>query len=502
MNYTILNKDGYYILKNILTKIDIDKIKKELIVEPFQYYSKNIKKSLEFSVYKETEEYLIVPKYYGIKKYGKPNINNELIGDTINIIFKGALRDIQQNIINTILPYINQNNGGVLCLPCGMGKTIIALYLASYFKVKTLIIVHKTFLLHQWIDKIKEFTNANIGIIKQNKVDIENKDIVIGMLQSISKDKYTLDTFKDFGLVIFDEAHHAPSQYFSRSLPIISCRLTIGLSATPKRADKLEKVLYWYFGDIMYKVDNQENNKVSVNIINYKLTHDKFKEFKSKNGEINRPLTITKLTTIGRRNKFISDMIYNTSLEKDRKIIVLSDRIEHLKSLKNRIDAKNNNNIISDFYIGGMKQSSLDNAAETANVLFASYAMAAEGLDIPDLNTLFMVTSRKEIEQSIGRIIRKINPNALPVIYDITDCLPSFINQGRYRKKLYIKLGFQINIMNVEENITINTTSINNNTNNNNNNNTNNNNNNNTNNNNNNNTNNNNNNNLESDFID
>ena len=74
-------------------------------------------------------------------------------------------------------------------------------------KLKTLVIVHKTFLQNQWVERISEFTNCKIGIIRQKKVDIENKDIVIGMLQSVSMIDYDKDIFKDFGLVIFDEVH-------------------------------------------------------------------------------------------------------------------------------------------------------------------------------------------------------------------------------------------------------------------------------------------------------
>jgi superfamily II DNA or RNA helicase len=78
--------------------------------------------------------------------------------------------------------------------------------------------------------------------------------------------------------------------------------------------------------------------------------------------------------------------------------------------------------------------------------------MAAEALDIPNLNTLFMVTSRKEVEQAVGRVIRKILPHIRPLIYDFTDQLPSFIRQGNYRRQLYKKMGFQINIIDVKEN--------------------------------------------------
>ena len=126
-------------------------------------------------------------------------------------------------------------------------------------KVKTLVIVHKTFLLNQWKERFEQFTNAKVGIIQQNKIDVDGKDVVIGMLQSIAKEKYDQDIFRDFGLVIFDEAHHAPSKFFSKALPIISCKKTLFLTATPKRSDSLEKVLYWYFGDIIYKAPPKKN---------------------------------------------------------------------------------------------------------------------------------------------------------------------------------------------------------------------------------------------------
>jgi superfamily II DNA or RNA helicase len=343
-----------------------------------------------------------------------------------------------------VVPHIKKNDGGVLCLPCAAGKTVLSLYLACMFKVKTLVIVHKTFLLNQWKERAEQFTDAKIGIIQQDKIEVDGNDIVIGMLQSIAKDKYDADIFRDFGMVIFDEAHHAPSQYFSRALPLIASKLTIGLSATPKRSDKLEKILYWYFGDIMYKTAVEENNRVLVKIINYDIEHEKFKEFFMRTGDVNRAKTINKITTIGRRNKFIIDMMEEVLIEDKRKILILSDRIEHLNALKKRLDEREITT--TDYYVGGMKQKALKQA-ELAQVIFASYGMASEALDIPDLNTLFMVTSRREVEQAVGRVIRKIDPNVRPTIYDFTDMLPSFVNQGYNRRKLYRKMGFEIKII-------------------------------------------------------
>jgi len=445
MDKTILCKEGYLVpkIKKYNTMIEI--IKKELTVQPFQMCN-FVKKddSNKFTVYQENDEYICIPKYYGINKLGKPDMNKEIVGQSINCTFKGSLRPKQEEIVATVVPHIKKNDGGVLCLPCAAGKTVLSLYLACMFKVKTLVIVHKTFLLNQWKERAEQFTDAKVGIIQQDKIEVDGNDIVIGMLQSIARDKYDADIFRDFGMVIFDEAHHAPSQYFSKALPLIASKLTIGLSATPKRSDRLERILYWYFGDIMYKTAVEENNRVLVKIINYDIEHEKFKEFFMRTGDVNRAKTINKITTIGRRNKFIIDMLEEVLLEDKRKILILSDRIEHLNALKKRLDEREITT--TDYYVGGMKQKALKQA-ELAQVIFASYGMASEALDIPDLNTLFMVTSRREVEQAVGRVIRKIDPNVRPMIFDFTDMLPSFVNQGYNRRKLYKKMGFEIKII-------------------------------------------------------
>ena len=448
---SILAKEGYLIKKKNNEEL-IEEIKKELTVSPFLTFNKNIKPE-SFTVYQENDKYLCVPKYYGISKIGLPKKNKELDGMPINIEFKGTLRPLQVEIMSKVIPKIQLEDGGLLSLSCASGKTVLALYISTILKIKTLVIVHKSFLLNQWVERAKEFTTANIGIIQQNKIDIDSKEIVIGMLQSIAKDKYDYDTFKDFGLVIFDEAHHAPSKYFSKALPIIACKKTLALSATPYRTDKLEKVLFWYFGDIIYKAPIETINNVLVKIMKYNIDHPNFKEYKQNYGtDINRPKTINKLIQIDIRNNFIIDVLKEILQEMHRKVIILSDRIDHLEILNDKIKELN---IISGFYIGGLKQKILTES-EKAQVIFASYAMAAEGLDIPDLNTLLMITPRKEVEQAVGRITRRKDHPVQPLIIDIVDQLPSFVRQGYNRRKFYKKKEFIIKLYDVENNKIIN----------------------------------------------
>ena len=447
---TFINREGYILNKTNINTSLIDSVKKDLTVTPHQTFKPPNVKPVIFKVYSENDTYISIPKFYGIKKFGKADEDLIEPGKCIDIKFNSNLKPNQVEITNKTITHIDRTNGGLICVGCGVGKTVMGLYIACHYKVKTLIIVHKTFLLNQWKERIEQFTNARIGIIQQSNIDVEDKDIVIGMLQSIARDKYDRDIFMDFGLVIFDEAHHAPSEYFSKALPIIGCKLSLGLSATPKRADKMEKILYWYLGEIAYSAPPNKNENVLVRAYNYECNNPMFKESRMYTGDVNRAKTINNITGIDLRNNFIVDRIQEILLEEpNRKILILSDRIEHLDILKINIDKfiKIPNKVITcEYYIGGMKQSKLDQASE-ANIILGSYGMASEGLDIPSLNTLIMATPRREVEQSIGRIIRKVG-EVQPLIIDIIDMLPSFANQGIHRRKLYKNLNYQIDVYN------------------------------------------------------
>lgn len=447
---TILTKDGYLLDKSKFTKKELENVRKDLTVQPKNSFSPGIKTIIEsFEVFKETEEYISIPKYYGIKQFGKAKFNDEIIGEKASFKFKGTLRPNQKDIVTKVLDHMKIYDGGGICVGCGAGKTVMGMNIAQKLKVKTLVIVHKTFLLNQWKERFEEFTNAKVGIIQQKTIDVEGKDIVIGMLQSIAKEKYDYDIFREFGLVIFDEAHHAPSKFFSKALPIINCKKTLFLTATPNRSDAMEKILYWYFGEIIYKAPPNKNNNVLVKIYNYNITHEKFKEsFIRFRKIVDKQGTISRLTKISKRNKFTIEIIKEIVQEEGRKILVLSDRIEHLNKLKEKLDKLD---VYSDFYIGGTKQAKLDEATK-ATVILASYGMASEALDIPSLNTLIMTTPRRGIEQSVGRILRKTDHEIQPLIVDIVDNLPSFVSQGLFRRTFYKKLKYNIKLIDVEEN--------------------------------------------------
>ena len=164
---------------------------------------------------------------------------------------------------------------------------------------------------------------------------------------------------------------------------------------------------------------------------------------------------ITNICKIKPRTQFIVKCIKELIHQDERKLLILSGRLAHLDELKKDVDSYldweikegnlDPNEITTAYYIGKMKEYELNDATE-ADIIFATYAMAEEGLDIPSLNTLLLVTPKTSIIQSIGRILRKqIKEGDIPpVIVDIADNFSTFSNQATQRSKYYMKQNYLI----------------------------------------------------------
>ena len=327
-------------------------------------------------------------------------------------------------------------------------NTVVALYLACELKSKTLVIVHKEFLVNQWKDRIEEFTTAKVGIIQQKKVEIEGKDIVIGMLQSISQRKYPKEIFDTFNLVIIDECHHTSAETFSKALPLISTKYNIGLSATPTRKDGLSKVFKWFLGDIEFLIKKREISNVNVIVYNCFSNSIFYKECFNKIGKINIPLNINNIAEFEERNKFITNLIPDL-IKNNRNILILSERRQHIINLKKMILELGI--CTAGLYIGGMKQLDLENS-EKMDIILATYQMASEAFDCKKLDTLIMVTPKGDIVQSVGRILRKQHEKTSPLIIDIVDNFSIFCSQGKKRASYYKKNKYNIIYKKVIEN--------------------------------------------------
>ena len=249
MNDSYFGKKGYTIYKKSLSIDQQHEIRKELTVSPFVPKT-SFANIVSFPIYRESNNKFYLPKFYGISKFGYPKQSTTYNYNTIDLSFNGSLREYQLLITGKFLENINSNGfGGLLEVGCGQGKTVMALYLISKLNIKTLIIVHKEFLMNQWIERINQFLpNAKIGKIQGQIIDIDNKHIVIGMLQSLSMKDYPDNLFDSFGFTIIDETHHIGAEVFVRSLFKVTTRYMLGLSATMTRKDGLTKVFKLFIG--------------------------------------------------------------------------------------------------------------------------------------------------------------------------------------------------------------------------------------------------------------
>uniref|UniRef100_A0A6C0EPM3 Helicase ATP-binding domain-containing protein n=1 Tax=viral metagenome TaxID=1070528 RepID=A0A6C0EPM3_9ZZZZ len=439
-----LGQKGYTISKNEISIEKQKQIRNDLTIKPYVPGAPNANNQPSFPAYRESANKMYLPHYYGVEHFGTPKEYKINDGATIDLEFNGQLRDYQVPVVKKYLEHVEnlQVGGGLLELPCAFGKTCLALNIISQLKKKTLIIVHKEFLMNQWIERIGQFLpNARLGKIQGQIIDIDDKDIVIAMLQSLSMKEYPSSLFDSFGLTIIDEVHHIGSEVFSNSLFKLVTKYMLGLSATMNRKDGTTFVFKMFLGNVIFKGTRDETHSVVVRAIEYKVDDDEFNEVKTDfRGNPAYSTMISKLCEYNRRSEFILKILSDLLLENfNQQIMILGHNKNLLKYLYDAITHRNIATV--GYYVGGMKESALKES-ETKKVVIATYAMASEGLDIKTLTTLIMATPKTDIEQSIGRILRE--KHSSPVVVDIIDSHDLFKNQWKKRKTFYKKENYKI----------------------------------------------------------
>jgi superfamily II DNA or RNA helicase len=452
----IITSRGYAVLKSALTDKQHQLIRKELTVAPavLEAYSKSI---TPFPIYCESASRYYVPRAWGITNLGEPEANIVSNGVPLpeSVTFKGKPYDYQEQIIST---FIDKGANGLICVPCGRGKTFMALNIAVRLGHRFLIVVDKEFLMNQWKGEIENYVSGmRVGIIQGPKVEIdpEKYDCTICMLQTICQRDYAPNFFAGYGLAIFDECHKLGAQVFSRSLMKIQVRNMLGLSATPDRDDGLTKVFEYYLGKPVYQEKVREpDSSVVVQAIWFRSEDPAYAEVpKNWKGETVTAKLMTQIVTCKPRTAKIVEIIRELSEDANRQLLVLAERkclLEDFEnSLKNLKNSRKENYRVG-YYIGGMDSEVLDRNATTCQILLATYAMASDALNIKTLNTCVMASPRKKVEQSTGRILRlrPENRKANPIIVDVIDQHETYVRQWWIRQRYYKQCEYTIEHIN------------------------------------------------------
>ena len=410
-----------------------------------------------FPVYRENSKKLYIPRALGFELFGAPTEStlHDGIDCSDRLKFQGSLRAEQMKPVNAFLaaaadPY---KKGGIISLACGGGKTVCALHIICALGKKALIICHKEFLLNQWKERIAQFIpTARVGLIKAQTLRTGNCDIVLGSLQSLSMKEYDPKIFEDFHLVICDEAHHISAEVFVQALPKVTSPVFLGLSATLNRKDGLRKVFEWFLGKVVNELIVRTDKELLVKMVKYyDTTSDYGVEKFLRNGKRNSAAMISDVCSYEPRiTRIVDEYDILMKKEPDRKTLILSGRREHLNMIENELIDRGHKSI--GYYVGGMKEADLKKS-ESRDIILATYSMAAEGMDIPVLNTLILASPIGDIEQAVGRIQRQ-KPHerkCVPYIIEMWDQYSLFQTQGLRHIKFYKKNGYSF-VTNENEN--------------------------------------------------
>ena len=446
----VLTSKGYAIKKSFLTDLQIQKLRSDLTMSP-KVLDKFQKMAPHFPIYYESKTRFYVPRNWGKQHFGEPEatIVSEGLPFSDAITFRTTFppHDFQKEIMET---FLEKGANGLICVPCGYGKTFMALNLAVQLKRRFLIIVDKEFLMNQWKAEIENFIEgARVGILQAQTVqmDADKYDVTICMIQTICRREFPDGFFDQYGFTIFDECHHLGASYFSKALLKIQTKCMLGLSATPDREDGLTCVFEYYLGEAVYKKTQRAPDKEAVvKAIWFRSEDPAYAEIPVNwRGEPVTAKLLNQVADFEARTRMILNYMEEYINDSNRYILLISDRISQLEWFNKEIQITYPNCKVG-YYIGGMKQKVLDNNAITCKVLLATYQMTSEGFSVKKLNTIILSTPRKKIEQASGRIFReRIDERKVsPHIIDIIDSQQMLINRWSIRQRFYKECKYTI----------------------------------------------------------
>ncbi|HFU74832.1 MAG TPA: DEAD/DEAH box helicase [Arcobacter sp.] len=341
---------------------------------------------------------------------------------------KFELRPKQQVVIDTLV----KKDFSIFVAPPGFGKTLIGSKMIEIRKVNTLIVVNKNLLLDQWIDRFTSYfndiTKKDIGYLGKGKNKLNGK-LDIATMQSL---KNNPELIQNYSFVIVDECHHIPAVTFESIIKEFRGKYILGLSATPMRKDGMDPILFQQLGNIAYEVKKEKGNNNIVQVVQSDFTSE-VETFTELMGEIVQDME---------RNRLIVEQILKN---KDRKLLVLSDRIEHIEIIENILRDYNQDFVtIHGSLKKKQKEENLEKI-ESSNLVLATTSYFGEGIDFPHLNTILFATPISfygRLIQYLGRVGRS-GEDCIAI--DILDSKNNFTNSAfRKRKEGYKELHYKI----------------------------------------------------------
>ena len=366
----------------------------------------------------------------------------------INYNSKINLYDYQERAVQAAV----RKKNGILIMPCGGGKTQSGLEIIARVGGKALWLTHTQDLLNQSKKRAESVLqiDGSFGTITEGKADI-GTHITFATVQTLSR--MDLSQYRnEFDVIVVDECQHAAAgaetvTQFYKVLSGLTARYKIGLTATPKRADGLEKSMFAILGDVIHEVSREEVKHTTCPIVVKPIyTHFAvdFDEITDDDGNMNYNQLVEMVITDTKRMKFVADKL--NEYIGNGAMIVLANRVKYLQELARMI---NSDKVICLSGAGQSKKAKEERKQileklnnNELDCVFATYQLAKEGLDVPNLKyVVFATPERNEttVIQSAGRVGRKADGKECGTVLDFVDDFAMYYSwfvkrQGYYRK--------------------------------------------------------------------
>lgn len=362
-----------------------------------------------------------------VDQSGLIEFNNE------GFVFQGKLRPYQEEAIEA---WRSNKYRGLVVLPTGAGKTIVALAAMALLGAKTLIVVYTREQMFEWLDKIKKFVKVQgrIGLFYSERKEIG--DVTIATYQSAYRNLDML--WNRFSLLIVDEAHHLPADKFRLIALHVMAPYRLGLTATPYREDGRHEELFGLLGGVVYEKSLAELEgsgyvarfEVIPRLVSLtRQEYEKYRSLKRKYSLFSRGRTVQELVKASAAGDESARKALQT-LSEMRKLLALSkSKLEEAKKIIENEKVKGNKIIVFTQYVSQAEElgkligapvltGRMDKTRRRVILeLFKKgrypvlilTTVGDEGIDIPDANVgvvLSGTSSRRQFIQRLGRLLR------------------------------------------------------------------------------------------------
>lgn len=429
-------------------------------VRAMGYNTRNIPSKIEsFWI---TDDYILLPRgyYYQLLNLLKEsNIQFKIINkmtqcEKISVGLQACVESRAYQL--KAIEQLKANAQQILLGPTASGKTIIILQLIAQIKQPTIIITQRAMLFKQWIDEINTYMKLDFKVGQIGNGHFNIKPITLAMMQTL----FRLDNNdwkkinSSFGMMVNEETHHVPALENFKVINRFKCKHRYGITATLKRKDQLEFLTYATLGRGIVKIDDADPDvqgkriKPSLEFIYDRNINSTDEDGQDDLANMSWQEMINVLIENEQRNKHILQEV-EKDLADNHSVIVLSDRVNHCLELYNKFP----NKTIARPFVGTLDEKLKDKIKIATRigkirVIFATKNIASEGLDIPLLAALHLVTpSNNEglLKQMVGRVSRKADGKEVAIVKDYVDMNSSYLSAlAKKRFRYYKKMGVNL----------------------------------------------------------